>query len=1245
MGRKARLKREKRENQKKIFNSLAYQNDNSKFESSVNRIKLLFKEYKFLDIALTICVSELWPMNVASHAKHALAWSILLGLSEEDEKAKSISNYKEFSLFLNKLYCLWPELPCLEDYSPVADWGQIKVGLDSEFVPIFYGSNLDRVPDFIESFRIKYASNPVALADMDLIIDIQRNIINSFDGFDKENISNPTNGYVEVPTEKFWIACIKTLIKTKDLIFKRLDKNKEKLITPIGVGNSIYTHKEFINKYLESYITPHVFLSKNDLLIPISVRELPGKIINYWANNKNLYNENIPHAKIAEFLNKHFENICGSGEPIYLEINNSIFSNLRITCSIAGKERFHLICYCQLDSYKNALNETNLIYTHLQKESEIALLSPCGKKRLGRKDKSKLCKNDIRITLVLENNALATSLLEIPEEPAQFLTLADFISIFDSMENIDEIEEFDQYMQDVNDETNQHNLFFNLYASPVDWYASFCDSKGVLFNGYSSHEKMVFIDPHWGDIYRFKKLKEFWHDAPEIFPDNEKTWKIIKTGAIQHMYSIWKPIKAYSTKVGNCTIQALYDYQEIPNEDKNIFDSMVQMIIDLINENKHLLVNIPFMKEKHIIFNCTINKNTKIGSESKGIFISNIYCTEKNHYHLTLNYEKIFDSCSNNKDNTYEKKFLSELLILCHSINNVELPKNFIKLFTEQIPSKKPRFLFYKEKNYVDSPKTAMPIMVTENDSKLVIKEIAIALHDRNIYPGKYTVDEAKSIIKEISCFFKLKIESFLISYNKEQLIVSCIEQINAALVKEYIDNLNIKHSLAHDVDYDREEEVKNSKEKNSMIIKYYRYLLEKIITLSIKGENSVNDKVLRKLYFYVKYYFDFNNASDILHYGIAIGGLDISENYIPQVFYNDEFENNISRFQNKYSKNILGIGINKEDEINSLSIGINLLENKHFNNLFRKDLNFDFVQLIDAFRILYQPVEYGLSNNISLCYSVTEEKLLSAFLNFIKFTTKEEATYLLKFLTLSESGILCLSGKEQIETEVPYWDHYKRIYRYNLRPLIKYNNKYFWGAEQAFRSMFIWLRQLNNGYLPADFNWPNVEPYIKNIKKDLEEKLEKQSLDIFKRYTPYVDSLDFYDKYKKYEKFDDVGDFDALAYWPEINTLIYAECKYNKPAFVIKDSRRLRDTIFGNNPEAHMKKIAKRRDFVLKNRQRMLEVLGWPPSDKPEINLELYITKDLHYWIVAPPKDVPTQFVCIDNLDNWLKNHVLKQD
>lgn len=66
MGRKARLKREKRENQKKIFNSLAYQNDNSKFESSVNRIKLLFKEYKFLDIALTICVSELWPMNVAS---------------------------------------------------------------------------------------------------------------------------------------------------------------------------------------------------------------------------------------------------------------------------------------------------------------------------------------------------------------------------------------------------------------------------------------------------------------------------------------------------------------------------------------------------------------------------------------------------------------------------------------------------------------------------------------------------------------------------------------------------------------------------------------------------------------------------------------------------------------------------------------------------------------------------------------------------------------------------------------------------------------------------------------------------------------------------------------------------------------------------------------------------------------------------------------------------------------------------
>ncbi|MGF6899707.1 hypothetical protein [Paraburkholderia sp. GAS348] len=63
---------------------------------------------------------------------------------------------------------------------------------------------------------------------------------------------------------------------------------------------------------------------------------------------------------------------------------------------------------------------------------------------------------------------------------------------------------------------------------------------------------------------------------------------------------------------------------------------------------------------------------------------------------------------------------------------------------------------------------------------------------------------------------------------------------------------------------------------------------------------------------------------------------------------------------------------------------------------------------------------------------------------------------------------------------------------------------------------------------------------------------------------------------------FVDVGDFDVLAYWPETNTWLSVECKYNQPPFCLKDARRLRERIFGVPPDrAQFAKIEGRRAFL----------------------------------------------------------------
>lgn len=57
-----------------------------------------------------------------------------------------------------------------------------------------------------------------------------------------------------------------------------------------------------------------------------------------------------------------------------------------------------------------------------------------------------------------------------------------------------------------------------------------------------------------------------------------------------------------------------------------------------------------------------------------------------------------------------------------------------------------------------------------------------------------------------------------------------------------------------------------------------------------------------------------------------------------------------------------------------------------------------------------------------------------------------------------------------------------------------------------------------------------------------------------------------------------------------------------------------------------------------------MLELLGWPKSEDTDFkDAELYVSRDVYYWMVHPPYCVPTEFIRVDELDNWLNIKLLK--
>src|SRR5258708_35203751 len=76
----------------------------------------------------------------------------------------------------------------------------------------------------------------------------------------------------------------------------------------------------------------------------------------------------------------------------------------------------------------------------------------------------------------------------------------------------------------------------------------------------------------------------------------------------------------------------------------------------------------------------------------------------------------------------------------------------------------------------------------------------------------------------------------------------------------------------------------------------------------------------------------------------------------------------------------------------------------------------------------------------------------------------EEEIKGILDFVTLKPDKILMLIGDATPTQDVPVWEQKKRPMRYNLRPLIKVEETYYWGPYACHRAIGVWNWLLTNG-------------------------------------------------------------------------------------------------------------------------------------------------------------------------------------
>ncbi|BFI96051.1 MAG: hypothetical protein RSP_15610 [Rhodanobacter sp.] len=444
--------------------------------------------------------------------------------------------------------------------------------------------------------------------------------------------------------------------------------------------------------------------------------------------------------------------------------------------------------------------------------------------------------------------------------------------------------------------------------------------------------------------------------------------------------------------------------------------------------------------------------------------------------------------------------------------------------------------------------------------------------------------------------------------------------------------------SLTHEVDFDRIEEQAKAHEEFIRATRNVRYLLELGYSRGLSGGRVPSVEEWQRLLAQVDWLLVLYGASDTLHNELEVGGVDVDSEFIPEVFYEGGDDH---AYQHEAANELL-----ERDDDEDRVASMDEAERQRLNTAFVNSVGFPLTTLLPVLAVLGRWVS-AREGAVPLAWSYEGSKadvLATLVAHMSPPMPQAEVEAALDFLTLDAGRVCVLAARELEEGDVPIWEHRKRVHRYGIRPVLRIGqDRLLWGAAAAHRAFGIWNGTFSDGYPPADFGYPQIEEVAASIKKHIEDDLEVRTVEVLGRHLTYFEhGVDFHRRFPL-EGFEDVGDFDVLAYRPEDNRWFMVECKYNKPAFCIKDMRRLREEVFGKTPTTgQLAKIARRHAFLETHAARLLELLKWPAGPAVEQRIEdLYVCPRIFPFMRHVPRPVLTQFVRLGKLNALVRSRL----
>lgn len=1227
-----------------------------------NELVNYLKKYEYSSAVNSFSILIAWLPNRSSEI--CLLYGVICLLSIKNQSQKNliiINNYNQFLKFYTNLLPLLPNLD-IEDYTPYADWGEIRYFFNDKQYKILSGGELDCIHDSINAFYEIYKNydqnintliNRSPLSDLHCGLLLQNNFINSVRN-EKEKIQIQPK-HIENPPCWFFEEHLNNSFKENAFIedndFKETYSAKSK-----DFSSSDLVLSNFINKYLNSsYSFFYIKLNTHYQLV-LPRRVLPV-IIEKWASiiqsTASQINSSIPlYSDFAYNIGKYIQNRIPEEGHFFTRISNgkNIKSDIfPFSIKVQNKIIFFIIpspfedlnkqikkIYSKIAIHKKTMNHKWLYYSEIEKAG------------LWIDSKSFPDVEFIIILPILSNKTL--QFLPSPDLNIKLWSLSECLGMFDETNSIKELSDFLIFL-------NTTPLLAN---SLMDNYALFKDSLGIINSG-SGAEPSIIMNINYSADYRNKYLEKFYLNFPKNFIiANPTAYKVVTNNQQQKRvcsknkfksilyvtkenptFSFTSPLELIkdlsigeiSTTLENTLCDLVWEFHELIKQ-HNLFKtySAIHTIItplSAVKDNKEL---------NHLSHLYPKEQGWYIDIDKNNVDENNI---KKKYVFIVFDSKVIQEKKLSSKAKNFEVDFFQDFI---KQLNKIYIDTNInSKIFTQSNLSrrKKPRYPLIEIQPIANFPQHIEEWKPKDNHFKISKKNIAKIISNLNLLGNNQILTFTKETINILSAALDDYIQKEISKFNFESSLQITLTRVGALIFNNDIFEQKIRATKTSETEYDL---IKKFSENNKLfqeMLKNYQYLLESSILQSAKTDKPLTKNDFQVLIATINWYFNLLTYSDLIHYSIdpLAVSITIDTDCLMNIKYTKTHQYKIDQFnKNRSSEKISQIPDDEKIDITT--------EFEKFlpalNSAFLGDLNFKFSTLTG---ILYSLSFWkDTENNIKEYYKETKETLVQTLSEKLLNTSSEEIELTLQFLYLKKDNLLKIITKENSK-RIPVWEKYQRHSRLETKPLFFDNKNIYWSPCLTKRSEKIWISSMERGKFPVNLESQKIKTIMLNYKKQKELELEKIGFELAKQKTQYIEqNLDLHKRNKKMDFPQNLGDYDILAYIKKTNTILSIECKHLLQVFTAKDIRDLKEELFGKNStdskRSYSEKLQNRANYCNDNYKKIFKLLQWPePVKKPQV-IPVMLSIHSYWWTESPPVTTNIQYIALNSFSSFIEKY-----